>query len=246
MSETPARKSAGGRGRLLGFLLDVVFPPVCAGCGRVGSILCANCETRMAHVPEPICASCGRFKDMAIAQAVVELCHDCRADPPSLTQMRAALRYEEPTISIIHRMKYEGYFALAEPLARILAGGWPVWSTPPELVVPIPLHPRRRRQRGFNQSELLARSLAQAKGIAVNSAALQRTRNTVPQVGLGPEERKSNVQGAFSAEPESVRDRHVLLVDDVLTTGATMSAAAGALLAAGASRVSAYCLARVN
>jgi ComF family protein len=160
--------------------------------------------------------------------------------------MRAVLRYEEPTITLIHRMKYDGYFALADPLSRLLAGGWPEWTTPPEIIVPIPLHSRRRRHRGFNQSELLARPLAGLKGIALNCVALQRTRDTAPQVGLGPQERESNVYGAFKAEPQHVRDRHVLMIDDVLTTGATMSAAAEALLAAGASRVSAYCLARVS
>ena len=158
--------------------------------------------------------------------------------------MRAALRYQEPTSSLIHRFKYEGCFALAEPLARHLIAVWPTWEQPPDLIVPIPLHPRRRRRRGYNQSELLAAPLARALGLPMNPRALQRVRHTAPQVGLGPEERHANVRGAFAAADAG--GRRVLLIDDVLTTGATMRAAAEALLAAGAASVSAYCLARVN
>jgi ComF family protein len=160
--------------------------------------------------------------------------------------MRAPLLYVEPTNRLIHRLKYEGYFALARPLSDFLIEGWPEWDQPPDLILPIPLHPRRQRRRGYNQSELLARPLAQRLGIQFSSAALRRTRHTVPQVGLGPIERADNVRGAFSADAQVVAGRRILLVDDVLTTGATMSAASEALLAAGTVAVSAYCLARVS
>ncbi|HOU41752.1 MAG TPA: phosphoribosyltransferase family protein [Promineifilum sp.] len=160
--------------------------------------------------------------------------------------MRAPLRYAEPTSSLIHRLKYEGCFALGGALAETLIAGWPRWLRPPDLIVPIPLHPRRRRQRGYNQSELLARPLAEAVGVAYSATPLQRTRHTQPQVGLGPQARAVNVRGAFTAAPDEARGRAILLVDDVLTTGATMTAAAEALLAAGAASVSAYCLARVS
>lgn len=174
------------------------------------------------------------------------LCRECRAGGSPLRQMRAALRYQEPTSDLIHRFKYEGYFALGRPLARFLVEGWPAWEQPPDLILPIPLHPRRRRQRGYNQSELLAGPLGLAKSISVSAAALRRTRHTVPQVGLGPDERHDNVRGAFEADASIVAGHHCLLVDDVLTTGATMRAAAEAVLAAGAASVSAYCLARVS
>jgi ComF family protein len=163
-----------------------------------------------------------------------------------LIQMRAPLLYVEPTSRLIHRLKYEGYFALAGPLSRFLIEEWPAWEQPPDLILPIPLHPRRQRRRGYNQSELLARPLAREQAIDFSAAALRRTRHTVPQVGLGPAERADNVRGAFAADAALVRGRHVLLVDDVLTTGATMSAAAEALLATGVRTVSAYCLARVS
>jgi ComF family protein len=160
--------------------------------------------------------------------------------------MRAPLLYVEPTSRLIHRLKYEGYFALSEHLARFMIEGWPAWEQTPDLILPIPLHPRRQRQRGYNQSERLARPLAEALAIQFDRAALRRTRHTAPQVGLGPAERADNVRGAFAAEAQVVSSRRVLLIDDVLTTGATMTAAAEALLAAGAQSVSAYCLARVS
>jgi ComF family protein len=160
--------------------------------------------------------------------------------------MRAPLRYAEPASRLIHRFKYEGLFALAEALSWVMITAWPNWEQPPDLILPIPLHPKRQRRRGYNQSELLARPLGRALGVPVDAVSLRRTRHTAPQVGLGPEERHSNVWGAFAADPTGVAGRHVLLVDDVLTTGATMRAAAGAVLSAGAADVSAYCLARVS
>lgn len=143
-------------------------------------------------------------------------------------------------------MKYEGFFALAGPLAAVMVERWPAWSPPVDLILPIPLHPKRERRRGYNQSALLARHIGEAVGLPVNGRALRRTRHTRPQVTLNPQERLENVQGAFEADSEHVGGRHVLLIDDVFTTGATMSAAAAALQAAGAATVSGYCLARVH
>lgn len=199
----------------------------------------------MARVAEPICPCCGRHLDGQADQRPAVPCRECRAAPHPLTQMRAALRYQEPTSGVIHRFKYEGFSALGALLAEQMIAAWPRWEQPPDLILPIPLHARRRRQRGYNQSELLARPLGRALGIDVDTDSLRRTRHTVPQVGLGPDERQANVRGAFEAGA-AVAGRHVLLIDDVLTTGATMSAAAEALLAAGAAGVAAYCLARVN
>ncbi len=232
--------------RAVSFCLDVVFPPVCARCRRVGSILCAECASQMARVPDLICPRCGRFHDDGAGITRSLPCGDCRRTHSPLIQMRAPLRYAEPTSRIIHRFKYEGYFALGEPLARFMFDDWPVWEQPPDLILPIPLHPKRRRRRGYNQSELLAAPLGRSLGVQTAPAGLRRVRHTAPQVGLGPNERHDNVRDAFAADASRVSGRHVLLVDDVLTTGATMRAAAEALLAAGAASISAYCLARVS
>lgn len=232
--------------RGIAFVLDVIFPPKCALCGQIGATLCPACVARMQPIPQIDCPRCGRFLRDSTTHSSGQLCRKCRENPSSLSQARAPLCYQDPVSTIIHRFKYEGYFALAKPLSCFLIDGWPSWQRPPNLILPIPLHPRRQRQRGYNQSELLARPLGQALGIQMNATSLQRTRHTVPQVGLGPDERHENVHGAFSAVADVVGGRDVLLVDDVLTTGATMRAAAEALLAAGAASVSAYCLARVG
>ena len=181
--------------RAAAFVLDVVFPPVCAGCGRVGALLCSACAARMERVTGPICDHCGRALEPG--DFATSPCRECRVTPPTLCQMRAALRYQEPTSSLIHRFKYEGCFALAGPLASSLIAAWPAWEQPPDLIIPIPLHPRRRRRRGYNQSELLAAPLARALGLPLNARGLQRVRHTAPQVGLGPQERHDNVRGAF-------------------------------------------------
>lgn len=125
-----------------------------------------------------------------------------------------------------------------------MANGWPTWTTLPDVIIPIPLHWRRKRMRGFNQSNLLAIELGSLTTIETDETALKRVRHTDPQVGLTPREREENVQQAFSAMPDRVRGKRVLLIDDVYTTGATLTSAASTLLQVGAISVSAYCLAR--
>jgi ComF family protein len=228
-------------GQLASSLVEVVFPPVCGRCRRLGSLICDDCRGEIGLVRAPLCPRCGRQ-----IEGASPVCPSCTERPLPLNQVRAPLRYAEPTSTLIHQLKYEGYFALAGPLAAYMIAGWPAWEVPVDLIVPIPLHPRRERRRGYNQSALLARHLAGAVGLPVDCAALRRSRHTRPQVELNPRERHENVQGAFSAEPGRVAGRSVLLVDDVFTTGATMSASAEALAAAGATAVSGYCLARVH
>jgi ComF family protein len=195
----------------------------------------------MAPVREPLCACCGRQLEDG-----VRTCPACAERSLPLAQVRAPLRYAEPTSTLIHQMKYEGFFALAAPLAEFMVIAWPRWEPAVDLLVPIPLHGRRQRRRGYNQSALLAHHLGRAVGVPVDAGALQRDRHTRPQVELNPQERQENVRGAFSAQPARVSGRVVLLIDDVFTTGATMSAAAEALIDVGARAVSGYCLARVH
>lgn len=227
-------------------IVDIFFPPVCARCRKIGSLLCDDCLREFVPVTEPICDRCGRQLEGRLPELGSANCRACQESPPVLRQMRAPWHYVEPLSSIIHRLKYDGYFALAGPLGSLMAEQWPRWAVPPDLIMPIPLHKKRQRRRGYNQSALLARPLARTLGLTYTDQALRRTRHTVPQVGLGPEERAANVKNAFAADTEMVAGRHILLIDDVLTTGATMSAAAETLLDAGAASVSAYCLARVT
>jgi ComF family protein len=139
-------------------------------------------------------------------------------------------------------MKYEGYFALADPLGELMVSAWPRWEHPFDLVLPIPLHSQRFRERGYNQSELLVNVMQKKLGWHSDEKALKRSRKTRPQLGLTASERRVNVCGAFEADGTCVTGKRILLVDDVCTTGSTLTAAAEALLAAGARSVTAYCL----
>lgn len=221
-----------------GTLVDVVFPPVCAGCGAIGELFCSECRDRVIWIREPICDKCGRSQ-----AAALDACRVCQQTPLTLHRIRTATRYEGPVAETIKKFKYSGYFALANPLADLMLAAWPAWEEPVDVVVPVPLHAARQRERGYNQAELLAQKMERELKWQVETAALKRVRRTRPQVGLNSSERHANVRGAFVTEPNLVRGRRILLIDDVHTTGATLDAAAEVLLAAGANSVSAYCLA---
>jgi ComF family protein len=148
-----------------------------------------------------------------------------------------------PLAVAVQRLKYRGRRVLADALGALLASRYPF--APDALLVPVPLHVARLRERGFNQALLLARALARCRGLSVAAQALARRRTTRAQPGLAAAERRANVQGAFTVpRPQVVSGRSVVLIDDVLTSGATADACATALLAAGAVRVDVYTVGR--
>jgi ComF family protein len=144
----------------------------------------------------------------------------------------------------IHQLKYANLSAVARPLGETLADFWQGNPLPADLLVPVPLHPRRERERGYNQASLLAKALGEAIGLPVLEHAMVRVRETRPQVGLNSEERRENVRGAFHCESTHLAGRHVALIDDVCTTGATLEACSLALRQAGAASIWALTLAR--
>lgn len=203
---------------LLARLLDLIFPDRCAACGSGDGLLCPACRTALRpYPPEP--------------------------PPPGLDGVAIAWLYDAPVRRAVHALKYRRRRRVAGALGDALAAALP--SPPPgDALMPVPLHGGRLAERGFNQSEELARRLAQHWGLPVVSTGLERVRDTGHQAGLDRRARLSNVAGAFVWRAAAPPPARVLLVDDVLTTGATLAACAEALRAAGAHEVRALALAR--
>ncbi len=217
--------------------LDLVFPPRCAGCEARGYLLCPACRAAIAYLQPPTCPTCGR------RVARPGICPHCRAYPNALDGMVAATEFTGPVRECIHALKYEGqrgYATVLAEMARMALARLPV----PDAIVPVPLARERQRARGFNQSLLIARHLA-GDALPVMPTWLARTRDTPPQVGQDREARHANVADAFACpDPTAIYGQHVLLLDDVATTGATLDACARALRAAGVASVHALVVAR--
>lgn len=201
-------------------LADVLFPPTCAGCGRLGAALCPDCRAALAWVP----AGC----------ALVDL-----SAPDGLDGFRAALWFSGPTQKALHRLKYRHDVGLAETLAGLVTRQLdrPALDRRVTLIVPVPLSAERLAERGYNQAALLARGLADRWSFRLAPRALSRVRATRSQVGLSRADRRLNVEAAFTADHRRVRGRAILLVDDTCTTGATLQDCARALKTAGAGAV---------
>ena len=218
--------------------LDWLFPPVCGGCNRKGFRWCPDCQQQVIPVPEPVCKCCG------LPLSRPGLCPTCHDSQPPYKAIRSWVVFEGPIRHAIHTLKYGRNVALGDALAPYLAGyarklGWQV-----DLVVPVPLGKQRMKERGYNQVGLLAMPLAAIQGWRYSPQVLVRMRETRSQVGLCPQERRENISGAFRAEPGLAAGKSILLVDDVVTTGATLAACSEALVKAGAKNIYALTLAR--
>jgi len=214
--------------RTFNFLLDLLYPPCCGGCGRVADgWWCSDCD---AHAPW--------LKDEeGMTTQPVE-------GYPDLEVISIA-RFEAPLREAIHCFKYDGQPQLAAVFGKRMGARWARCAQRVDAIVPVPLHASRLRERGFNQSELLAREISIVTGIPVQARALRRVRATRQQARLDDAQaRRANMRGAFAATQTLVDSRALLLVDDVLTTGATLTTCAAALYQAGAGKVIALTLAR--
>jgi ComF family protein len=232
--------AASALARAAGALLDLVYPPRCAACGEPADARAAFCGT-CAEALEPVPAGCGRCG----LPGPDPLCGGCRAAAPAFDAVRAGGLFGGPLADAIHALKYGNRPALARPLGRWLAAAAPPVTG--ALVVSVPLARGRRIERGYDQAALVAAAYARASPGRPRRApaALARTRETRAQVGLSRDERARNVAGAFAASP-AVQGRDVVLVDDVVTTGATADAAALALRRAGARSIVVVALARAE
>jgi ComF family protein len=194
------------------------------------------------------CSQCGLFLSNPVPLHGAELCGHCRRGVFGFEQARSFGAYDGGLRDILQHFKYRGFRPLARPLGDRLAQALERFSdTSWDLILPVPLHRNRERQRGFNQASLLAKRVGRLSGTRLGDKDCVRVRDTPPQAGLRAAERRKNVKGAFAVpRPERVRGLRVLLVDDVMTTGATADACARALLDAGVRRVSVLSLARAR
>ncbi len=216
--------------------LDLLFPLACVSCRKEGAFICEPYRPGLPELREPYCRLCAEPGPVA--------CQKCLADPPRYDGIRAPYRMEGPVREMVYGLKYRNYRAYAPHIAALLAEHISILPSPTDGIVPIPLHKARLRERGYNQAELMARELSKLTAMPVAVDLLSRTKNTLPQVSLETDkERRENIRNAFTVTGD-VRGLSILLLDDVVTTGATMNAAAGALKKAGAASVWGLALAR--
>lgn len=240
--------------QVLAPVIDFVFPPRCPGCGDAvladphgDDALCATCFARLELPGEPSCATCQRpfGADHFAAEA---RCARCLAEPPQHDGIVAATIYGDVSRQMALDLKHAGRIALAGPMGRRIAARIGDRAGPNPLVVPVPLHRWRIWRRGYNQSAMIARSIARDKGWSLLPDALIRNRATRSLGGLNPDQRRSELRGAIAVSRHAtprIAARDVVLVDDVLTSGATSDACVRALKHAGAGRVIIACYARV-
>ena len=224
--------------RALGSLLDLVFPSSCVHCGDDGALLCDRCIAASQDLGSNVCRRC------ALPMSKPSTCSRCADSRPASDRMVAAYQMDGPIRSAVHALKYEGLTAIAPVLGGLLNDVYALDRLEVDFIVPVPLHSRRMRERGFNQAELLAGPVAAVRGLPIRTDVLKRVRNTEPQVATaGERERIASMRGAFVASGD-LEGADMLLVDDVVTTTSTVNSAASALKAAGAGRVAVLALAR--
>jgi len=231
------------------FAVDTALPPLCAACRSPlgdGAGLCAECWAKLHFIEPPYCARLGIPFTYDPGPGLLSM--EAIANPPAYDRARAAVRYDDIAREMVHRFKYGDRLDLAPMMGGWMARAGKELTADADALVPVPLHWRRLWARRFNQSAALCRAVSELTGVPVLLETLKRVRPTPQQVGLDKSERAANVQGAFRVAPERKPDvvgRRLILVDDVLTSGATVDTCARALLRAGAAHVDVLVFARV-
>lgn len=220
-------------------LADLIYPAYCIGCGKMGSYICSVCYIGLNNITIP------PFDLSANNERLMTINGSIYSADSSIDGIYSPFRFESLIRECIHRFKYRNFRALAAPLSQLLCRYLQFVHFDVDLIVPVPLHVRRLRQRGYNQSQLLTNELVRSLNIPVDAKALVRHIDTLPQtITASSAQRKKNVVNAFRCTVDSVRGKKVLLIDDVCTTGATLNACAAALKKAGSFRVWGLTLAR--
>ncbi len=225
--------------KLKGIAVDLLFPQWCVGCGNRGDFLCYSCRQLLPRVMPPLCPRCGQPQPSGI------LCPSCVTWRAQIDGIRSPFRFNGVIRQAIHQLKYKNLRALAMPLARLLHDYLATNPIPGEVLVPVPLHQKRLRERGYNQSGLLAQELGKLTSLPAVDDCLLRQRQAPPQARTSTvDERRTNVANTFTCRDQRLQGKPVLLIDDVATSGATIDACAAALKAAGAVSVWGLVLAR--
>jgi ComF family protein len=225
--------------KLGGLALNLLFPQWCIGCGREGSLICHSCHRKLLRIIPPLCPRCGRPQPSGV------LCSSCVSWRAEIDGIRSPFRFDGVMRQAVHQLKYGNLRVLAAPLAQLLNDYLTSNPVPGEVLVPVPLHWKRLKERGYNQSGLLAKELGKLSRLSVVDDCLTRQQHTSPQARTATvDERYSNVANAFACSDQRLRGKQVLLIDDVSTSGATLNACAVALKAAGATSVWGLVLAR--
>ncbi len=231
--------------------LDIVYPPVCIACRRATEShfgLCPECWPKMRFIEKPFCERLGTPFDVDLGQPGL-LSPEAIANPPVFSRARSVAKFDDgPARLIVHRLKYYDRLEIARPVGRWMARAGAELLDDCDLLVPVPMHRLRLIGRKHNQAALLAQAVSRETGVPAEMHALERVKATPPQVGLSKAQRATNLQGAFCVSDPgklAVLDKRIVLIDDVMTSGATLNAAARVLLRAGAKRVDALTFARV-
>jgi ComF family protein len=236
---------------VLNDLSEVIFPTQCLGCAEIlhpftGQLFCPACKDKIKFITGSLCFICGTtFPD---SPAENHLCGDCLEKRPYFSSARAVFSYENIILNAIHHFKYNRDISIGEMLSSFMADfSFPdIDFTDYSLIMPVPLHIKRLRERGFNQSLILARAFGEKRQIPVNFSLLKRHKFTLTQTGSNRNERKKNIKGAFEVSNRGkIAGKNIILIDDVYTTGATINECAKTLIKAGARKVAVLTLARV-
>jgi ComF family protein len=221
------------------FFIDLLFPRRCPVCDGIvmpkGRLICPECVKKLSFVKNPVCKKCGK----EVISTDIEYCLDCVRHKRTFEHGRALINYDENAGSSMAKIKYKNKREYLDFYGEAICAryGKLIRRMESDVLVPVPVHPSRRKERGFNQAELLARRIGEHLGIAVCSTMLVRNKKTMPQKGLDPAGRLKNLEEAFSAGEMIKEVESVILVDDIYTTGSTIEACTRALKKAGIKRV---------
>ncbi len=222
-------------------IIDLVYPPFCCCCGKIGYEICPECYTKIEIISNhKICLVCGEIKETG------KNCSNCMKLHPSFKQARSWGVYIGVLRQVVQKIKYKRGFGLIEYITEPLTHFINNWGVSVDMIVPIPLGKKREIERGYNQSVLISKPISEYLNIPMHEHALIRSRDTKSQVGLNYMERKINMKNAFRADKSTCNNKSILLIDDIATTCSTLNESAKALKIAGAQKVFCFTVARTK